>query len=160
MVYPSYFRSIIRYGIIFWGNSNNISRVFKLQKKVIRIISGAGFQNSCRDLFKKPDILPSSRELILSLMLVVMDNQSNCDSGSEIHGLNTRSKSQLCLPISNLSVFQKGTNFSGIKLFNSLPSTVQSLRNDSARFKNKLRTYLVTNSFYSVAELLEHAVND
>jgi hypothetical protein len=39
MVYFSYFHSIIKYGIIFWGNSTNISRVFKLQKKVIRIIS-------------------------------------------------------------------------------------------------------------------------
>jgi hypothetical protein len=36
MVYFSYFHSIIKYGIIFWGNSTNISRVFKLQKKVTK----------------------------------------------------------------------------------------------------------------------------
>jgi hypothetical protein len=34
IVYFSYFHSIIKYGIIFWGNSTNISRVFKLQKNV------------------------------------------------------------------------------------------------------------------------------
>jgi hypothetical protein len=33
MMYFSYFHSIIKYGIIFWGNSTNISRVFKLQRK-------------------------------------------------------------------------------------------------------------------------------
>jgi hypothetical protein len=31
--YFCYFHSIIQYGIIFWGNSTNISRVFKLQRK-------------------------------------------------------------------------------------------------------------------------------
>jgi hypothetical protein len=66
MVYFSYFHSIIKYGIIFWGNSANISRVFKLQKKVIRIISGVGPRDSCRCIFKKLDILPLSCEYILS----------------------------------------------------------------------------------------------
>ena len=33
MVYFSYFHSIIKYGIIFGGNSTNNVRVFKLQKK-------------------------------------------------------------------------------------------------------------------------------
>jgi hypothetical protein len=35
VVYFSYFHSIIKYGIVFWGNSTNDSRVFKLQKRVI-----------------------------------------------------------------------------------------------------------------------------
>jgi hypothetical protein len=127
MVYFSYFRSIIKYGIIFWGNLTNISRLFKLQKKVIRIISGVGFRDSCRGLLRKLDILPLSCEYILSLMLFVIDNQNNFHSGLEVHGLNTRSKNQLYLPTSNLSVFQKGTTFSGISFFNSLPGTIQSL---------------------------------
>jgi hypothetical protein len=72
MVYFSCFHSIIKYGIIFWGNSTNISRVFKLQKKVIRIMSGVGPRNSCRGLFRKLDILQLSCEYILSLMLFVI----------------------------------------------------------------------------------------
>lgn len=160
MVYFSYFHSIIKYGIIFWGNSTNISRVFKLQKKVIRIISRVGPRDSCRGLFRKLDILPFSCEYILSLMLFVIDNQNNFHSGLEVHGLNTRSKNQLYLPISNLSVFQKGTTFTGIRLFNSLPRTIQSLRNDRTSFKNNLFSYLMNNSFYTVTEFLEHTVNN
>jgi hypothetical protein len=82
----------MKYRIIFWGNLTNISRVFKLQKKVIRIISGAGFRNSCRGLFKELDILPLSCEYVLSLMLFVIGNQNNFCSGLEVCGLNTRSK--------------------------------------------------------------------
>jgi hypothetical protein len=135
VVYFSNNLSIIKYGIVFWGSSTNISRVFKLQKKVIRITSGVGSRDSCRGLFRKLDILPLPCEYILSLMLFVIDNQSNFRSGLEVHGLNTISKNQLYLPTSNLSVFQKGTTFSGIRLFNSLPGTIQSLRNNTACFK-------------------------
>jgi hypothetical protein len=81
-------------------------------------------------------------------MLFVIGSQNNFHSGLEVHRLNTRSKSQLYLPISNLSVFQKGTTFSGIRLVNSLPGAIQSLRSDGVRFKNNLLTYLVTNSFF------------
>jgi hypothetical protein len=151
---------VSKYGIIFWGNSTNISRVFKLQKKVIRIISGVGPGDSCRRLFGKLDILPLSCEYILSLMLFVIDNQINFLSGLKVHGLNTRSKSQLYLPTSNLSVFQKSTKLTGIRLFNSLPRTIQNLRNDRISFKNNLSPYLMKNSFYTVSEFLEHTVNN
>ena len=143
----------------FLGKFTNVSRVFKLQQKVIRIISGVGFRNSCRGLFRELDILPLSCKHILSLMLFVIDNQNNFRSGLEVHGLNTRNRNKLYLPTSNLSVFQKGTTYSGIRLFNSLPGSIQNLRNDRVRFKNNLGSYLMTNSFYTVAEFLEHTVN-
>jgi hypothetical protein len=126
MLYFSYVHSIIKYGIIFWGNSTNICRVFKLQNKVIRIISGVGPRDSCRR-FKKLDILPLSCEYIFSLMLCVIDNQNKLYSGLELHGLNTRSKNQLYLPTSKHSIFQKGTMFTDIMLFNRLPRIIQSL---------------------------------
>jgi hypothetical protein len=76
-MYFSYFHSTIKYGIIYGGNYTNNSRVFKLQEKVIRIISGAGPRDSLRNLFKKLDILPLPCKYILSLVLFVIDNQNN-----------------------------------------------------------------------------------
>jgi hypothetical protein len=64
MVYFSYFHSIIKYGIIFWDNLTNISRVFILQNKFIRIIPGVEPRDSCISLFKKLYILPLSCEYI------------------------------------------------------------------------------------------------
>jgi len=40
MIYYSYFHSIMTYGIIFWGNSHYSNTIFRLQKKIIRIIVG------------------------------------------------------------------------------------------------------------------------
>jgi hypothetical protein len=92
--------------------------------------------------------------------MFVIDYQSNFRLGLEVHGLNTRIKNQLYLPTSNLSAFQKGTKFTGIRLFNSFPGTIQILKNDRISFKNNLSSYLMKYSFYTVAEFLEHAVNN
>jgi len=39
MLYFSYAHSIISYGIIFWGNSGNSIKIFRQQKKILRILS-------------------------------------------------------------------------------------------------------------------------
>ena len=44
-VYHSYFHSIINYVIIFTGNSSYSTRIFKLQKRNIRIIMGVGIRD-------------------------------------------------------------------------------------------------------------------
>jgi hypothetical protein len=57
MIYVSYFHAVMSYGIIFWGNSSHSGNIFKLQKRVIRIITNSRSRDSCRELFKKLDIL-------------------------------------------------------------------------------------------------------
>jgi hypothetical protein len=90
----------------------------------------------------------------------VIDNQTKFCSGLDIHGLNTRNREQLYLPNSNLSVFQKGTTLTTIKLFNRLPKPIQSLKEDKISFRNKLTLYLMNNSFYTVSEYVEHNLNN
>ena len=71
MVYYSYFHSIMTYGLIFWGNSHYSSIIFRLQKRIIRIIVGIKGRDSCREYFKKLKILPLQCQYILSLLLFV-----------------------------------------------------------------------------------------
>jgi hypothetical protein len=51
MVYCAYFHSIMSYRLIFWGNSSHSSNIFKIQKTIIRIITGCRRRDSCRNLF-------------------------------------------------------------------------------------------------------------
>jgi hypothetical protein len=37
MVYYAYFHSAMSYGIIFWGSSTDSTKIFKMQKRTIRI---------------------------------------------------------------------------------------------------------------------------
>jgi hypothetical protein len=57
MVYYAYFHSTMSYGIILWGNSTDNTKIFRMQKKEIRIITGSKNKNSCRDLFRNLKIL-------------------------------------------------------------------------------------------------------
>jgi len=74
MVYHSLFHSIMSYGIMFWGNSAHTHIIFKMQR-VLRIIVGAGYRDSCRELFKELKILTLSSQYILSLLLFVIQNR-------------------------------------------------------------------------------------
>jgi hypothetical protein len=73
---------------------------------------------------------------------------------SAVHSVNTRNKHHLHRPIANLTCFQKSTYYSGIKIFNNLPSSLKHLMNEKAKFKVALKRYLNTHSFYSVDEFL------
>ena len=74
MVYHSFFYSVINYGLIFWGNSSYRNRIFKLQKKIIRIIMGVGIRVSCREFFKILNILPLISQYIFCLPFFMVNN--------------------------------------------------------------------------------------
>jgi len=61
-------------------------------------------------------------------MLFIVDNPNNFQTVAEVCGLNTRSKNQLFIPNTNLRSVQKGITYSAIKIYNSLPSNILSLR--------------------------------
>jgi hypothetical protein len=152
MVYYSYFNSIMTYRLIFWGNSLCSNIIFRLQKRIIRIIVGIRGRDSCREHFKKLKILPLPSQNILSLLLFVVDNGDYFKVNSEIHDINTRNKLHLHPPISNLSVYQKGTHYSGIKAFNSLPPQVKDSSHNRNQFKRALKNFLYFHSFYTLNE--------
>jgi hypothetical protein len=159
MVYFAYFHPILQYGIIFWGNLAHAQQIFKLQKRVVRVMSGMGPRSSCRNLFKKLNVLPVPCQYILSLMLFIIDNQQDFFTNAHVHGLDTRNKNHLYLPVQSLTCIQKGVSCSGVKIFNSLPSNIQSYKGDRKKFKKELCQYLATHSFYSITEFLECKTN-
>jgi hypothetical protein len=63
------------YSIIFWGNSSYSAVIFKMQKRVIRIMMGCGSRQSCRELFKELKILPLSSQYTFSLLLFAVNNR-------------------------------------------------------------------------------------
>jgi hypothetical protein len=140
------------YGIIFWGNSTDSEKVFYIQKRIIRIMAGAKRRAFCRELFKKFNILPLASEFLLSLLSFVVDNMEKYQTNSDIHSISTRYRYNLHVPNSNLSKYQKGVYYSGIKIFNNLPPDVKNLSHNVKMFKRALKEYLLSHSFYSVGE--------
>jgi hypothetical protein len=75
LIYFAYFHSIMKYGIIFWGNSPNSKMIFTFLKKTVRIVAGVKSRTSCRNLFMRVEILLLPCEYIFTLMNFVVNNQ-------------------------------------------------------------------------------------
>jgi hypothetical protein len=45
LVYFAYFQSVVKYGILFWGNPYNLKKVFLLQKRTLRIMLGLSYRS-------------------------------------------------------------------------------------------------------------------
>jgi hypothetical protein len=70
----------------------------------------------CRKLFQKFNILPPASEFILCLLSFVVKTLDKFQRNIDVHNLNTRHKYDLHMPNTNLTKYQKGVYYTGIKL--------------------------------------------
>jgi hypothetical protein len=72
IVYYSYFHSLMTYGLISWGNSSYSLQIFRIQKRIIRIMCGLKPTDSCRNTFKVLRILPLQSQYIYFLYCLLL----------------------------------------------------------------------------------------
>jgi hypothetical protein len=75
LIYYAHVHSIMSYGIIFWGNSIGAKKIFKLQKKNIRIITHTRPRDSCKEIFKNKQMMTLYLQYIYSIILFVVNNK-------------------------------------------------------------------------------------
>jgi len=160
MVYFSYFHSIMSYGIIFWGNSHHSVNIFKIQKRIIRIITNSNRYDTRRPLFKQLRILPLPSQYIFSILIFVVTNKKLFQLNSQVHNIHTRYNDNLHLLSTGLTLVQKGVAYSGCKIYNHLPSQIKKISNNIALFKTMLKKFLLQYIFYSVDEYYQQNCND
>jgi len=71
---------------------------------------------SCRNLFKKLQILRLTSQYMLSLLKFVVQNKKIFLTNNENHNLDTRQRNNLYFPQANLTVYQKRAYYLWIKL--------------------------------------------
>jgi hypothetical protein len=159
IIYFSYVHFIIIYGTIFLHNVPYCTKIFRIQRKIIRIITNSRNRDSWRELFKKLKTRPLCSQCIFSLLLYIVNNKQLFMTNLEVPKISTRSSTNLHPPISNLTKFQKGAYYSGIKIFNRLPCDNKFLSNGIKLFRSALQTFLCKNSFCSIDEYFNHNNN-
>ena len=80
--------------------------------------------------------------------MFVAENRDLYELNSKIHNINTRFSSDLHTATANLTTFQKGPFYFGIKVFNHLPTSIKKTSHDINQFRSVLKRFLITNSFY------------
>jgi hypothetical protein len=113
-----------------------VYNILKIQKRMIRLIANLGVRDSCHCVFKELGILHLYH------------------ANTDVHSFGTRYKNYLHLPSAKLKVFQRGNFYSGIAAYNHLPKNKNDLSYDVKRFKQVLKTFFQTHSFYSLEEYL------
>jgi hypothetical protein len=102
---------------------------------------------SCQWLFIELNILPIQSQYTFSILLFVIKNEDQFLFNPQVYKINTRQTSNLYLPSVNLTIYQKGVYYSGIKIYNRLPTTIKDLSGDKNKFKVALKDTLYTIPF-------------
>jgi hypothetical protein len=143
------------YGLLFWGNSPDSIKIFRLPKKIIRIMTGCRYKDSCRKLFINLEILPLPSQYILSLLMFMIRSRSQFLANSELHHINTRQCANFHKPFVNVAKYQKGVYCLGVKVVYVLPSDLKTEFNNPKKFKVVLQKCLCEKSFYSLDEYFD-----
>jgi hypothetical protein len=87
--------------------------------------------------------------------MLVVQHKDLFITSMDSHNLETRQSNNLYTPQANLSVYQKGAYYSGVKIFNKLPSNIKNVNGNITKFKTTLKRFLYANSFYRLEEYFE-----
>ena len=147
LVYPH-----LQYGIIFWGatSTTNLDRIFRTQKKIVRIITGSNRFAHSEPLFKQLNLLKlidikhleTSKFIHKNLMGNNLLNFNQQDS----HHYNTRGNHLLSLPQPRTNVLRNSFLYSGVKAYNELPANITDICTMPG-FKMQLKFSLISQYF-------------
>jgi len=89
---------------LWFVNLRKLTRkIFRLQKKIVRIMTGCRSTDSCTKLFINLEILPLPFQYILSLLLFMLTNKNQFLVNSEIHHIDTRQHANFHQPSVNVT---------------------------------------------------------
>jgi hypothetical protein len=98
----SYFHTIMTYGLIFWVSSTESIRIFRLQKKITRIMKGCKSKQSCRELFYEFGIFLLPTQYIFTLLIFINKNKKKLFiTNPESHNYTTKQQTNFHLPLAN-----------------------------------------------------------
>jgi len=90
----------------------------------------------------------------------VIKSKEIISPNSDIRDKNTHYNLNLHFPSTNLKLVQRGVFYSGVKIFNHLPTRIKCHFRETKRFKNKLRSFLMEYSLYSIDEYFKINPNE
>lgn len=151
MAYHGYVSSVLRYGLILWGNSVEISRAFKLQKKCVRAICGAGYLDSCKPLFKHLNIL-SLPCLYIYEVCTFVKKYPLLFKTNNYYNYRGRKGNNLLIPQTRLKLHSNNSYCMAIRLYNKLPNEMKEL--PLTKFQGALSKVLKEKNYYTINEYL------
>jgi hypothetical protein len=114
--------------VFFGGGDSQSTEVFKLQKKVVRLICNVKRRMPCRELFRTLNILPVPCVYIMETVYYIKLNNTGLKQNLDIHDCKTRHRLDFETQFRRTDIFKKSVNNLGAKLYNRLPNLFKELR--------------------------------
>jgi hypothetical protein len=89
---------------------------------------------------------------ILTLLPFVIKNKELFITNKEIHSIFTKLHLNFHQPSANLTKYQTGVYYMGLKIFNTLPVYIKQESDTPKKCESLLKKFLYENSFYSREE--------
>ena len=91
-------------------------------------------------------LITDLRSIFSTIFSLLLEQQTFIYKG-EVHNHDTRSTNNFHLPITNLTKYQKGAHYAGIKIFNHLPTHIKRAANEIQVFQSALNSGVPRNFF-------------
>lgn len=144
--YRAYIESILRYGIILWGNSTEKNRAFIAQKKCIRAICGVLPDVSCKGLFKSLGLLPLPSLYVYEVAVFV---HKNTNLFKKVNNYRLRDPHRMIFDnIPKSDKYAKSCLCMCVRVYNKIPKELKML--NIYMFKQKLYEWINQNNFYDI----------
>lgn len=156
LAYHGLVASVLRFGIIFWGNCSEREEIFKAQKRCIRSMSNLKSTDSCEPVFRSLRILTFPCLYILEVAIFVKTNLNLFPSLANIRTRNgpLRSQYKNLLHSGNFktALLRKSIMTMGPVIYNRIPHGFKDC--SVYVFKSKVTALLLGKCYYSVKDFL------
>lgn len=157
IAYHALIHSICAYGLLAWGHSSHALRVFRLQRRAVRVLARIGYRDDVRPFFKQFKILTLPSQYIYESLLYIHQNQHRYQTAEHIHQYDTRYRGDFRPDFLRLGASWSATLHYAPVFFNKLPNEIREKSFEI--FRTILKKYLLSKSFYSHDEFLKCSVS-
>lgn len=149
--------SLLRFGVIFWGNCSERERIFRAQKRCLRSMTGLKPMESCKPIFKSLGILTLTSLYILEVALFVKMNSQLFTKMEDVRmrkgPMRSQYKSQLHTGDYKTSLLKNSIFSMGPLIYNRLSKHLKEL--PFTVFKKQLTKWLLDKNYYSLKEFFD-----
>ena len=107
------------------GGSKESIKALRIQKKMIRLITGINKYKYCRQKFEENRILTVTSIYVLEVLYYIKRYKGDLKHNCEIHEYNARSKCDLHTQSCNTSLLRKSVLHMGVRLYKCLPLKIK-----------------------------------
>lgn len=150
LAYHALISSHMTYAIIIWGHSSHTYRVFKIQRRAIRAITGKGYREDVKSDFVRLKVLTFPCLYIYHSLVYAKTKLPSYLTNGDIHNHATRITDRIRPNYLRLESSRYTANYYGPQFLNKLPTEIVHL--PLRQYKYKIKTFLVNKAFYSVNE--------